>query len=176
MDCTESMVKEALANAMRLGLDIDIKVGDSRDLEFEDSSFDIVVSRNVAWTLIDAEKAYQEWFRVLKPGGRALIFDANWNYRHFNAELQKEYEADLEEYKTRYPNRRVPFYTDEMIEFRKKMPQCARLRPHWDLGALLTVGFLTVYCDMTIGKKVYDAAERLLHRSSPMFLIKAVKK
>ena len=46
---------------------------DSHALSFEDNTFDLLINRNVTWTLYDPEKAYKEWYRVLKPGGRLLI-------------------------------------------------------------------------------------------------------
>ena len=44
---------------------------------FEDSSFDIVISRNLTWNLPDPDKAYAEWTRILKSGGLLLNYDAN---------------------------------------------------------------------------------------------------
>ena len=39
---------------------------DAQNLEFKDASFDIVIARNVTWTLPDVPKAYDEWLRVFK--------------------------------------------------------------------------------------------------------------
>ena len=39
-------------------------------------------------------KAYAEWMRVLKKGGRLLNFDANWYHHLFDEEKRKEYEED----------------------------------------------------------------------------------
>ena len=39
---------------------------------FQDESFDVVISRNLTWTLPEAAQAYKEWSRVLKPGGLLL--------------------------------------------------------------------------------------------------------
>ncbi|MFR0786904.1 MAG: methyltransferase domain-containing protein [Vescimonas sp.] len=36
--------------------------------DFPNDTFDLVISRNVVWTIMDAEKAFREWRRVLKPG------------------------------------------------------------------------------------------------------------
>ena len=46
---------------------------DSHQLSFDDNTFDLLINRNVTWTLYDPEQAYKEWYRVLKPGGRLLI-------------------------------------------------------------------------------------------------------
>ncbi|MDR2406245.1 MAG: methyltransferase domain-containing protein [Deltaproteobacteria bacterium] len=175
VDYTETMVEAARANAEKLDLKIDFQKADSQDLPFDDNTFDLVISRNVAWTLIDAEKAYREWKRVLKPKGSTLIFDANWNYDLFNEERHAAVLKDYEECRVRFPEQPLHIFTPEMIEFRRKMPQCARLRPNWDLGALLDAGFSKIYCEANISSRVYTESEQLMYRSSPMFLIKAEK-
>ena len=53
-------------------------VMDAEAPDFPDEEFDVIVSRNLTWTLPDAEHAYQEWFRVLKPGGVMINLDANY--------------------------------------------------------------------------------------------------
>lgn len=40
---------------------------DAENPEHDDDTFDFVISRNLTWTLPDAQKAYKEWMRVLKP-------------------------------------------------------------------------------------------------------------
>jgi len=173
VDCTEAMIDEARGNAGRLDLDINFRMADSHQLDFSDESFDLVISRNVAWTLLEPEEAYLEWRRVLRPGGRTLIFDANWNIRYFNSQYMEAYERDLEEFKKRYPEKEVPYYSDEMIEFRKGMPMCQRLRPQWDLVALIEAGYSAVSCDTRIWREIYDESEQIVNRSTPMFMLTA---
>ena len=63
---------------------------DAENPEYDDDTFDFVISRNLTWTLPDAQKAYKEWMRVLKKGGRLLNFDANWYHHLFDEEKRKE--------------------------------------------------------------------------------------
>ncbi|MCA5961591.1 class I SAM-dependent methyltransferase [Blautia sp. RD014234] len=53
-----------------------IQVGEQ--LPFEDESFDIVISRDVTWMLMEPEKTLEQWFSKVRPGGRLMYFDANW--------------------------------------------------------------------------------------------------
>ena len=79
IDCTQAMLDEAQNNAKRNGVSPRFLLSDTQETPFDDESFDLIISRNVAWTILDAEKAYAEWRRILRPDGRVLIFDANWN-------------------------------------------------------------------------------------------------
>ena len=66
---------------------IDAVSQDAKDLDFEDNTFDIIVSRNLTWVLEEPDKAYREWHRVLRSGGKMLNFDANW-YNDGTQEVQ----------------------------------------------------------------------------------------
>lgn len=78
VDLSRNMVRQARRLAASRGLDIDFRVGDAEVLEFGASSFHVVASRNLIWTLPDPERAISEWRRVLKPGGRLIISDGFW--------------------------------------------------------------------------------------------------
>jgi len=44
-----------------------------------DGTYDAVVCRHLVWTLTEPEQALAEWLRLLKPGGRLLVFDGDWS-------------------------------------------------------------------------------------------------
>ena len=41
---------------------------------FSPKAFDMIVSRNVTWTLYDPIHAFKQWHHVLKPGGKTCDF------------------------------------------------------------------------------------------------------
>ena len=75
IDISEKMLSVAIEKAKERGVNPDLRIGDGESLDFEDESFDAVVSRIVLWTLPHPETAIREWQRVLKPGGKVYTFE-----------------------------------------------------------------------------------------------------
>lgn len=44
-----------------------------------DASYDAILCRHLVWTLTDPAAAFADWFRVLRPGGRLLVYDGDWS-------------------------------------------------------------------------------------------------
>ena len=84
---------------------------DTHKLEFEDDSFDVIVNRNVTWTLENPRDAYKEWMRVLKPGGSLIIFDACWYLWNYDKDLEKIYRENEKRVKEKY-GRRIHQHTN----------------------------------------------------------------
>jgi SAM-dependent methyltransferase len=72
-DISPGMVRALAANAERLGLDIRALRADAESLPFRDRSFDLVLGHAVLHHLPDLERAFSEFDRVLKPGGRIVF-------------------------------------------------------------------------------------------------------
>ncbi|ABD54939.1 class I SAM-dependent methyltransferase [Jannaschia sp. CCS1] len=76
IDISEQMVDRATQRSEHSWLSY--RCADATELPFEDSYFDVVVSTQVAEYVPDIAKFCSEVFRVLKPGGRALILATDW--------------------------------------------------------------------------------------------------
>lgn len=72
-DISSGMVEVALANAKKLSLPVEGKVGDAEKIPFPDNSFDLVVGHAILHHIPEAEVAFKEILRVLKPGGRFVF-------------------------------------------------------------------------------------------------------
>jgi len=76
VDVSEQMVERASQRIKHEWLSY--RCADATALPFEDDYFDVVVSTQVAEYVPDIAKFCGEVFRVLKPGGRALILATDW--------------------------------------------------------------------------------------------------
>lgn len=78
IDYFEDMVEIATERVAAEGFThrIDCSWGDANKLDYPDDSFDIVISRATIHHLSDPTEALREKYRVLKPGGFAIIHDA----------------------------------------------------------------------------------------------------
>lgn len=75
IDITPAMVEKTRARATALGLGIDAQVMDAANLSLPDASFDCVLLHLVLAVVPDPNGTAREAARVLRPGGRASIFD-----------------------------------------------------------------------------------------------------
>lgn len=68
---------DMLARARPRGahLDVDFILGDSMALPFDDEQFDVVVLHLILAVVPEPQRVLSEAARVLKPGGRILLFD-----------------------------------------------------------------------------------------------------
>ena len=168
IDLTPAMLEEARRLAKQRNLDITFREMDAQNLLYPDAVFDVVISRNLTWTLPDPESAYAEWFRVLKPGGVLLNFDA-------------AYAAHVRSHSVQ--NRKVapdsPYghvgMTDALQQENDAITlsmDIGQARPEWDGKVLTRIGFQSCQTDTQVGKRLLGELDLT---TAPMFGIFARK-
>ena len=72
-DISPGMLKSLKSTAKDLGIKVRTVVTDAENLPFPDESFDVVLGHAVLHHIPDLDKAFSEFFRVLKPGGMIVF-------------------------------------------------------------------------------------------------------
>jgi ubiquinone/menaquinone biosynthesis C-methylase UbiE len=72
-DISPGMVSALGSNAARLGLNVRAARADAESLPFSDQSFDLVLGHAVLHHLPNLRRAFAEFHRVLRPGGRIVF-------------------------------------------------------------------------------------------------------
>jgi len=75
LDISKSFVKIARKNAAEAGLKIDFREGNASAMPFKDNTFDFTFCQAAFKNFSEPVKAVSEMYRVLKPGGMAVIAD-----------------------------------------------------------------------------------------------------
>ena len=164
VDLTPEMITNGKKLLEHHGVDANLMVMDAEHLDFEDESFDVVVSRNLTWTLPHPIDAYREWNRVLKPGGILLVYDAEYakGYHKYKPEENLAH-SDL---------------AKEMMEECHNIYHMLSIstldRPQWDVEVLSQIGFEQVETDAKLGDRIYGQKDEF-YMPDRMFMIKARK-
>lgn len=176
IDITENMISCAKSNVEAHGQRAELLTMDCQNLLFEDNTFDMVICRNITWTLDDPKKAYREWKRVLKQGGKVLIFDACWYRYLYDEELAKVYRENEEKVKEKY-GRKIHAHANPQKgdELSRQLFMSDKIRPLWDLEYLISLGFTKVFAEPDITDRVWDKMEKEINKITPEFMVGAEK-
>ncbi|WP_158584987.1 class I SAM-dependent methyltransferase [Lacrimispora algidixylanolytica] len=168
VDITPAMIEEAKRLSKDLSLTISFEVMDAQNLVFPDEAFDVVISRNLTWTLPEPEKAYKEWIRVLKKGGILLNFDADYGQDVLNSEPEQEEDWVGS-------GCHIGMTKELLLEsnqITKSMEISQNKRPNWDLNVLQSMVNCKISCDQEAGARILRENNG---EKTPTFLI-AVEK
>lgn len=168
VDLTEDMITVAKEQALELqdslAGEVDFRCMDAMKLDFPDGSFDVILARNLTWTLPDVESAYKEWYRVLAPKGVFINIDGD-----YGVELKAPIVA------THHIHEGVANETmQECIAITEELSISRMDRPHWDVHMIRKAGFSRVYLDMAVSSRIYDEEDEL-YNPVPLFSIVARK-
>lgn len=161
VDMSKKMLAEAEKNIAAFNCRADFFRMNAQELTFDAETFDVVISRNLTWTLPDAMQAYKEWCRVLKRGGVLMNFDSDYGDKNFtNKETCAKGEVE-----------------DAMLiecnEIKNSLRISTHNRPRWDIELLETLG-LKVTFDSDIAPRVH-VDKNLEYDSIPLFAIYGTK-
>ena len=169
IDMTPAMIEEAVRMAADNGVSPRFLVADAQAAPFEPGSFDAVVTRNLTWTLSDPPAAYREWFRLLRPGGVLLNFDADYAR---NVRNQNQKESYIRPDGAYGHIGLTPEMSLENAEITLSAPAGEAHRPLWDLGLLQAAGFSVFGADLTAGARILREKDL---SDAPLFLVWAAK-
>jgi len=79
LDFSPALVKEAGRRAQALHLPVTFQVGDVHELGFADDSFDGCRADRVFMHIEDCAQALAEMVRVVRPGGRIVVREPDWD-------------------------------------------------------------------------------------------------
>lgn len=160
IDLTADMIEGAKKLAAEEGADCDFQVMDAEHLAFQEAEFDMVISRNLTWTLPEADCAYGEWMRVLRPGGVLLNFDANYGACDF---------ADTHGLPENHAHNRLgDGLMQECEEIKRQLPISSYSRPGWDVETLSNIGAARLSVDLSLSERVYRERDDF-YNPTPMF-------
>ena len=75
VDISQTFVEIARANAAEANVKVDFRRGNASGMPFGSETFDFLLCRAAFKNFTEPLQAMREMYRVLKPGGRALIID-----------------------------------------------------------------------------------------------------
>lgn len=94
-DISPGMLATLSSNAKRLGMEVETVRADAESLPFPDESFDLVLGHAILHHIPDLERAFQEFMRVLTPGGTLLFAGEPSRYGDRIARVPKRAAATL---------------------------------------------------------------------------------
>ncbi|MBP5743869.1 MAG: class I SAM-dependent methyltransferase, partial [Oscillospiraceae bacterium] len=167
IDLTPDMVQRAEHMAAVLGLKADFQIMDAETPSFEPESFDVLVTRNLTWTLPHVDKAYRAWYRLLAPGGVLINFDAD-----YYTALEEAEDVELPE---NHAHKLVPDYMKEENDaITMEIGAYQQPRPQWDVQLLIESGFERVTVDMGAYRRIYAEIDEFFN-PTPIFALAAFK-
>lgn len=166
IDLTPEMIARARKCARNLGLDVDFEVRDAEETGFAPGSFDVIVTRNLTWTLPHLPQAYRHWYDLLADGG--VLINLDGDYTHERRLDKLDVPAD---HSHKSMDMGLMFEYEHIKEHlvADQLP-----RPEWDLELLEQAGFTGVVLDNSLSERLFKDAD-VFYNPTPMFRILAKK-
>ncbi len=176
IDISEGMLDVAENNVREFGdpEKVSFSIMDVNKTAFADCTFDLIITRNVTWMSQNLEETYREWLRILKPGGRFIVFDANWHRFEFVPEVAAEHWKCVRE------AAKLGAATEEQkkgSEEEKKaiplenIPLAPVKRPEYDITVLDRLNPSRVIIESKLPENIWEGVYRVLYKYLPSFMV-----
>ena len=179
IDGSDRMLEHARENAANHKVSPTLINGDFGNLPFPDETFDLVISRNVTHIITEHLKVYGEWYRVLKPGGVLLIFDANWHLPYQEGPVREEAirreKEGLEKYGKGFTHDGSYEYINSALNPEEFRIFGKATRPDFDYGVLTQLPFKVISFDRDVTEELWSEKEKEMYGATPLFMIRALK-
>ncbi|MCC8065981.1 MAG: class I SAM-dependent methyltransferase [Clostridiales bacterium] len=165
IDLTPAMIERAEQLAEGLDPRPVFCVMDAEQPVFPSETFDVILTRNLTWTLPHPDRAYREWYRLLRKGGVLLNFDADYGEEEKpGVELPREH-AHMQI---------APELTRKHGEIMAALPNTYLKRPGVDIEYLKNAGFAGVTVDFQLSDRIYQEIDKF-YNPARMFALRAKK-
>lgn len=161
IDLTAQMIAEAKRKAAKYRIPASFYVMDAEHPSLPPQSFDVLVSRNLTWTLPHLDAAYKAWHCLLKPGGLLLNFDADYCHEKENRILPEN-----------HAHKQIAPNLMQQYEVMKEELRQPYTRPAWDTNLLQQAGFSNIRVDTSVWKRIYADVDEF-YNPTPIFTIVA---
>lgn len=126
--------------------------GDATDLPVEDEAFDAATAVQVYEYVTDLDAAFAELYRVLEPGGRAVVFDSDWSTLTYHTADETRSRRILSAYDAHCPHPRLARTLKPRLE-----------RANFEVSEQdVHVHFETELRDDALGRALLPAIERVV--------------
>lgn len=149
IDISPKMLEQAKRNAAEYGAFPEFLLMNSQVVSFEDNTFDMIVSRYVVWAMEYPEKAYANWLRILKPGGRVVVFDGGHPTQTLDEIPTYPDEKTRKEYREKFGEDIPMSYTnyEEARGWKRELKLTYEARPDWDISMMDQLGYTNIRWD-----------------------------
>ncbi len=148
VDDSEEMLERARVNARRFRVDIAFVKADIQRLDLDEFSFDVIVAKDVVWSLTDPVAAYMDWVHFLRPGGYILVIDGNYYLDLYDEDYAKRRRyLDMKNGVDNNLHAKTNIDgvdLNRIKEIAKVLPMSRERRPSWDVATMLGMGLVDI--------------------------------
>lgn len=172
IDISPKMLEQARENSAKYGVSPEYIVMNSQEMDFAESTFDMIVSRNVVWATEYPALVYDNWLRILKPGGRVIVFDGGHAKDDFLTKFDHNTNEYSEDFKAKFGHAPALSFDKDQYEaargWKRELPLTHEARPDWDIEAMVRLGYTGV-CWEDVAERAYYTPEQKFSNHGKVF-------